>query len=611
MTARAGLLVALLLAGASPPAAAQYAEPLARRPGVSLPAARAEALAAEAERLGFPAPGVLPSPTARLERVGSRGMVVIPALFADSPEPHVTAEAMQASLFDGPAPRGTIGDFYSDQSGGLFTIVGKVAPWVRTSVTLVEAAGADGTFGERLRDWVREAVALADASLDFGRFDNDGADGVPNSGDDDGTVDGIAIQYLEVAGSCGGPGIWPHLSGLFDEEGQPYATNDRRPDGSPVVIQIYIADSAVDCDGVEVQGPEIMAHEIGHLLGLPDYYRRAEGLQPWQRHWAVGCFDTMGAGSWGCGTGGKVLNFGPTGFSALSRSILGWATLQPVGAVTDETLTLEPLQTSFTALEVPLTDDGRESFIVEYRPRIGYDENLPGGGVLVYHHDRDERSGRWIPPELPPAYGYHVVEADGDDALRKVERLGGDRGRASDVFALNGVVDSIGDATRPSTRDHLGRPTRVRFHEIRIEGGVARIRLSTRVGFAVADRRGPSEVEGGMPFSVTSRFAGGTLPLEVTEVPGAELPEGFQLTIRGDELSVSGIVTEPEAFRASLRVRDAAGAEVVRHSGQRLGGGGAVGWSADGAQLVGWAVPHKACDGDGTVSCAVQRQHGE
>ena len=559
--------VSLLLALAATPAAAQYIEPFARRPGVTPPPERLAAMGAEAERLGFAAPNAVLSPSG-IERKGTRGMVVIPALFADSPEPFLTAEEMQAALFDGPSPRGTVGDFYSDQSGGVFTIDGDVRPWVRTSVSLVGAAGPDGMFGDSLGTYIRQAIMLADATVDFGLYDNDGPDGIPNSGDDDGTVDGLTVQYLEIAGSCGGPAIWPHLGGLFGEHGGPFATQDLRPDGSPIVVQVYIADSAVDCSGTRMQGPEVMAHEIGHLLGLPDYYRQAEGLQPWQRHWAVGCFDTMGAGSWGCGSGAKAEDFGPTGFSAFSRAVLGWATLDTIGEVTDQEFTLAPLQEGLSAIEIPLTEDGAESFIVEYRPRIGYDQDLPAGGVLVYHRDRLASPTRWIPPGLPPAYSYELVEADGDDALLKVEAQGGNRGAATDVFARDGAVDSIVDSeTRPWTRDHLGRPTRLRIHEIRVAGGVAHVRLSTTEGFAVASRDAPPVIEGGRPFAMSATLQGGAVPLEVERIDEPGAPLGIVVEVSGRQVVVSGTALEPGPFHVALRIRDAVGHEVVERLG--------------------------------------------
>jgi hypothetical protein len=45
-------------------------------------------------------------------------LVVIQALFADSPEPTVSAEEIQQALFDGPSPYGTVSEFYTEMSGG-------------------------------------------------------------------------------------------------------------------------------------------------------------------------------------------------------------------------------------------------------------------------------------------------------------------------------------------------------------------------------------------------------------------------------------------------------------------------------------------------------------
>ena len=36
---------------------------------------------------------------------------------------------------------------------------------------------------------------LDDGTIDWGQFDNDGPDGIPNSGDDDGFVDVLAVMH--------------------------------------------------------------------------------------------------------------------------------------------------------------------------------------------------------------------------------------------------------------------------------------------------------------------------------------------------------------------------------------------------------------------------------
>ncbi|NIQ55069.1 MAG: hypothetical protein GWN71_10720, partial [Gammaproteobacteria bacterium] len=61
-------------------------------------------------------------------------------------------------------------------------------------MTLLDAAGDEnghGLVGPRMRDYVTAAIRQADATIDFGQYDNDGPDGIPNSGDDDGYVDGL------------------------------------------------------------------------------------------------------------------------------------------------------------------------------------------------------------------------------------------------------------------------------------------------------------------------------------------------------------------------------------------------------------------------------------
>jgi len=76
----------------------------------------------------------------------------------------------------------------------------------------------------------------ADADIDFARFDNDGPDGVPDSGDDDGVVDAVFIAMSSVPanfllGSATGiRGL--QLSG--DGRGGEFVTNDPGAAGTPV-----------------------------------------------------------------------------------------------------------------------------------------------------------------------------------------------------------------------------------------------------------------------------------------------------------------------------------------------------------------------------------------
>jgi M6 family metalloprotease-like protein len=500
-------------------------------------------------------------PRARAELPNPADVIVLPALFSDSPEPHVSSELLQRILFDGPWEGGTFVDFFREASRGRVSPGGAVAPWVRTDVTLLEAAGSvegHGWIGARRNDYVIQAVRLADPFVDYTQYDNDGPDGVPNSGDDDGFIDALVVEFLEVAGSCGGPGIWPHFSSVREGGESGAATADIGVDGTPIRAYTYLTQSATDCTGVEPQGPNVIAHEYGHRLGLPDWYQAVEGIEPWKRHWNVGCFGLMGAGSWGCGSGVKLDNFGPVHPTAYSKIVLGWMETEVVTEVFEQEYVLEPAQTTGRALEIPLDASGEETLYVEYRPRIGFDHWLPAGGVLVYHWDEDP-GARDVPAGLPPAKKLHVIEADGDHALRKVEAEGGNRGEETDVFGIDGRVGPYSSEVGPvRLYRHGGQPVSVTLHSVEVEGDVARVVISASAFPAVMAAEpgeGLRALESGTLGQL--RVAGGAMPYTVVDAdPWAD----FQGIVVGNEVRLEGTPLNVGQVELSFRIEDALGA---------------------------------------------------
>lgn len=410
---------------------------------------------------------------------GTLPIVIIPALFSDSetPESIIATSALQSQLFS-PTSGTTVSAYYNEVSRGKLHINGLVTEWANTTLTRASVVGDNFGLGadSRVRDWIREAIANIDDKVDFRQFDNDGPDGIPNSGDDDGRVDMAAFLFREIDAACGGNGIWPHRSRLGFGTTPPAATNDRRPNGAFIVVDDYITLGARTCSGTRALEVNVFAHETGHVLGLPDYYDSSSGLLRQQRRWVVGCWEIMSAGSWGCGSGPQSSIILPPHFGAYTKMLFGWNDPQVVANVglKPQEFTLRPAYSTSDALRINLSSN--EYLFVEYRPRQGFDAGLPSSGILVYHVE----TGRGFLPCATCArtYSYATLEADGDSALVRQETQGGDRGAPGDAFGPTRTV--LDDTTIPSTRLNSGASTWVRLSKMIVDAaqGVARVTIS-------------------------------------------------------------------------------------------------------------------------------------
>lgn len=535
-SAPVGLVACVVTLCFAAPVAGQRFEPFPRAPGVRFPAELARRAAASMPILTDEGGGA----GAAAQTSGAIRILALPALFEDSPEPTVTPAQIDALLFD--TTGRTLTTFYDEMSRGQLQVTGTVPDWVRTDVTLLQAAGSvdgHGWIGDGANAHFVAALQAADSTIDFTQFDNDGPDGVPDSGDDDGVVDAITFKFTEVAGSCGGPGFWPHSSVLQGPQGQiGVETQDTGHSGRPIRVTRYTTESVVECDGETPQGPATMAHEFGHALGLPDFYRAVDGIEATERAWLVGCFGLMAAGSWGCGDDVRVWGFGPTGLSPLSRIMLGWAEVISVDDVADTTFTLDPVQESGQVLKIHVSDNGAEYYLMEYRPQIGFDDQIPAGGVMLYYVNEanDIYGGAYSTNPFP----YWLVEADGGAQLRQVIPDGGDRGVAGDVFARDGAMDSITPITWPHTESHSGSAN-VWIHAMSVADGQATIRLTTHTTLTGVPVSAPTFVRALSELTVRFRIEGGTPPYTTALPEGYDLPPGLELAIDSTGLVIQGV----------------------------------------------------------------------
>jgi M6 family metalloprotease-like protein len=393
--------------------------------------------------------------------------------------PSVAVPALQDALFN-PAPTTrpySVKTFYEQLSSGNITMDGVVFPWVTADSTdtyyeddcngvgVRNPCAHPGRFGQLLL----EALAKNDDGIrDWGQYDNDGPDGIPNSGDDDGVVDFVTFLQPELDGACGTPHIWAHryvISGW--NGGSPYVTKSPRRDqlGNPIpgqfiTVDDYTMQSAVGgsnacTDGV-VMPIGTVAHETGHAFGLPDLYDTE-----WQTS------GTEGIGEWGLmGSGNYARPYSPSRYEAWSLTEMGWVTVDTL--TSSRTVLLSPVSNSDTVLYVPAAGNTHEFFLLENRQALASDSaqmnpafmsHQKSPGLLVWHIDQnivDAHGFRSGDNEINvgPVQGVALLQADGLNQLRTP--FLGNRGDMGDSYPGSKLNRKLSAMTNPAAVDNAG-----------------------------------------------------------------------------------------------------------------------------------------------------------
>jgi M6 family metalloprotease-like protein len=343
---------------------------------------------------------------------GTLRVPVIPVVYGDVAVPFNAAD-LQARLFG--SSRGdtvSYSSYWDEVSAGLLHVEGEVAPWIRLSKEarhyLPEQQYGWARFG-RTAELRVEALRAADDSIDYSTFDNDGPDGKPNSGDDDGFVDFVALVYaLPCPGNPRAGAIWPHRAAMT-----PMETKDPSAAGGFIKIADYVILPAVDPQTCGPMHVGVLAHETGHALGLPDLYDY-DG-------------STQGIGAWGLmGTGSHTARYSPAHLSAWEKEQLGWVRVSWLR--TGNPISLPPIERDPEIYRYDLPNGTGEYVLFENRQKVGADKKLPGHGLLAWRVDPERGElGAWNSDERRPAVT--LLEADGRGDLGR-----GGRADASDPY---------------------------------------------------------------------------------------------------------------------------------------------------------------------------------
>ncbi len=455
--------------------------------------------------------------------------------------------ALETTLFStSAAPPYSVHTYYLEISNDSLRVNGTVLEWTRLDSvdTYYEGSsnglGGDGAMGEL----IAEMVAAHDGAIDFGQFDNDGPDGVPNSGDDDGLVDAIVIMHPEVDGACGTSNIWAHRWVYSGWTGSPLNTNDPAAGGGVIDVNDYIVQGgqggSSGCTPLQPQAPGLISHETGHLFGLPDLYntngaRNSEGIG----HWGL-----MGSGNWNAPDT-------PAHMEAWSRAELGWVT--EVMLPNDTAVAISAVALSDTAYVIPIPSSN-EYFLLENRQLVGSDVALHRRGLLIWHVDsvmaRIRSGSNTVNATSPEAV--RLMQADGSDGLG----LGVNRGDPGDPWPGSSAATRFSFDTDPSSAKNDGSPTAVTVDSVEQldplgPAGAIRVVVTHSAALLVMDPADPPDGLMGSAYQYQFTASGG-LGGYTWQVTAGALAEG--LTLNGSTGELAGVPAETGSFSATVQV---------------------------------------------------------
>jgi M6 family metalloprotease-like protein len=309
---------------------------------------------------------------------------------------------------------GSLNDYYQEVSCGALRIEGKVFDWVTAAKNRMDYSPGTGTGNANRTALLTEAMEKLLA--------RDGKDALQG-------FDGVFFFYAgdRVQTSRGGL-YWPHR-GNVQFQGKRWS--------------YFIMQEG----GARMSSISVMAHEFGHMLGLPDLYARPENP------------GSEGLGVW-CAMSNENGGGRPQHFGAWCKEQLGWLAPALIDPTVKQRLVLGPVEGSKTeCFKVLVRPDGSEYFLLENRRKTGFDLDLPAEGLLVWRVVR----GR---PILEESHG-----VDGPSGPRSYPREVPYPSEANSAFTPH---------TTPSSRSQLGGGLPVSITNIRrLPDG----RVSFHIGF--------------------------------------------------------------------------------------------------------------------------------
>lgn len=331
-------------------------------------------------------------------------------------QPIYSTQQFQTKLFDGPSPTGTLTQFYNEISYNQLHMTGSCLGWYPVPGNMesyLENNGLSVNGGAR---FVYELVQTADNSINYANYiQYYDAQNRPHIGF-------IAAVHTGSDAAAGGHNIWSHRWTFQVYSNSPYITNDVDPvSGQNVIID---GDYAIQPEltgssnlGGSLIDIGVFAHEFGHIFGLPDLYdtdNSSQGLGEW-------CL--MAGGAYG-GSGNNAAY--PAHMSVWCKKRMGWLT--PVDVTSSlKNVSLINIENNPVAYRIWKQGgaQSKEYFLVENRQSLGFDKDIHGSGLLIYHVDDNRTSNT--------NENHYWVDLEQADGLRSLN-LNAGRGDTGDPF---------------------------------------------------------------------------------------------------------------------------------------------------------------------------------
>jgi M6 family metalloprotease-like protein len=379
---------------------------------------------------GVAASASLLAPPPAWEGMPTKGTVKVLALlisFADYPGV-TTPDYFASRLFGagvGEPPDDSLRNFYRRSSYDQLNIEGNVLGWYQTPYVRNMVAETDAGR----QNLIKEALNYYEArGHDFSQYDNDG----------DGSIDYFCVFWAGPHGEWSSF-WWGYYTWFYDSA---YRLDGKRLTNYSWQWELYNYPTGTF-------SPDVIIHETGHALGVPDYYDYNDAIGP---RGGVGGLDMMdSAGDHNCFT--KFM------LDWITPTVVSWGTetvsLRASGLYPDAVLCM------------PGASDGEifdEYFMVQNRLRSGNDTGLFTGsdGLLVWHVDARLNSfgTDFLYDNSFTAHKLlRLMEADG---LEEIETYAA-WADAGDYYKTGGF---IGPETVPDTDSYAGATTSMTLSSI-------------------------------------------------------------------------------------------------------------------------------------------------